>query len=248
MKVNLKIFRFDPQNDKEPHYDSFIVEANPTDRLLDCLNQVRWEQDSSLAYRMSCAHGICGSDGMTINGTSALACQKLVKDYDTTKEILIEPLSVFNVMKDLVVDLEPFFSEEKLVHPKNGITLTQTELNQENIQSPEEHAKIEDDIKCIMCACCVSACPVNQKEDPAYVGPAAVVRAHRYIFDSRVKETLERLSIMDEPHGAWSCKSYYKCTQVCPKEIQITKHILEVKRKILTDLKPKTNQLQTAPK
>ena len=95
MMVKLKIFRFDPQNDKEPHYDGFTVDAKPTDRLLDCLNKVRWEQDGSLAYRMSCAHGICGSDGMTINGVSALACQKLVKDYDADKEILIEPLSVF---------------------------------------------------------------------------------------------------------------------------------------------------------
>jgi succinate dehydrogenase / fumarate reductase iron-sulfur subunit len=241
VKVTLRIFRFNLQSDKEPHYDSFTLEANPTDRLLDCLNKVRWEQDSSLAFRMSCAHGICGSDGMTINGISALACQKLVKEFDPNKEILIEPLSVFAVMKDLVVDLEPFFGEEKLVHPKNGITLTDAKATQEHIQAPDERAKIEDDIKCIMCACCVSACPVNQKEDPTYIGPAAVVRAHRYIFDPRVKETLERLSLMNQPHAAWSCKSYYKCTQVCPKEIQITKRILEVKRKILTDLKPKTS-------
>ena len=122
MMVKLKIFRFDPKNDKEPHYDSFTVDAKPTDRLLDCLNKVRWEQDGSLAYRMSCAHGICGSDGMTINGVSALACQKLVKDYDADKEILIEPLSVFQVVKDLVVDLEPFFEREKSVHPPSGIS------------------------------------------------------------------------------------------------------------------------------
>ena len=125
MMVKLKIFRFDPKSDKEPHYDSFTVDAKPTDRLLDCLNKVRWEQDGSLAYRMSCAHGICGSDGMTINGVSALACQKLVKDYDADKEILIEPLSVFQVVKDLVVDLEPFFEREKSVHPPSGISLTE---------------------------------------------------------------------------------------------------------------------------
>jgi len=237
MMVKLKIFRFDPKNDKEPHYDSFTVDAKPTDRLLDCLNKVRWEQDGSLAYRMSCAHGICGSDGMTINGVSALACQKLVKDYYADKEILIEPLSVFQVVKDLVVDLEPFFEREKSVHPPSGIILTGAEEGKEHLQTVEERLLFDDDIKCIMCACCISACPVNQKEDPPYVGPAAIVRAHRYIFDSRVKDMLERLQIMDKPHGAWSCKSYYKCTQVCPKEIQITKHILEVKRKILDELK-----------
>jgi succinate dehydrogenase / fumarate reductase, iron-sulfur subunit len=237
MKVTLKVFRLDPQKYKEPHYETFTVDAKPTDRLLDCLNMVRWEQDGSLAYRMSCGHGICGSDGMTINGVSALACQKLVKDYEEGKEILVEPLSVFPVVKDLVVDLEPFFECEKLVHPKGDIAMRRPEAGKENLQSIEERNRFDDDIKCIMCACCVSACPVNQKEDPAYVGPAAVVRAHRYIFDTRVKDSLERLAIMDQPHGAWSCKSYYKCTQVCPKEIQITKHILEVKRKILDELR-----------
>ena len=239
MQVKLKIFRFDPQNDMEPHYDTFQVQAEPTDRLLDCLNKVRWEQDGSLAYRMSCAHGICGSDGMTINGVSALACQKLVQEYPASKEILIEPLSVFAVVKDLVVDLEPFFERERSVHPPEGIRLAEAEAGKEHLQTVEERAKFDDDIKCIMCACCVSACPVSQKEDPEYVGPAAVVRAHRYIFDSRIKDMLERLQIMDKPHGAWSCKSYYKCTQVCPKGIQVTKHILEVKRRILDELRQK---------
>jgi succinate dehydrogenase / fumarate reductase iron-sulfur subunit len=239
MQVKLKIFRFEPKTDRESRYDTFIVEAKPTDRILDCLNKIRWEQDGSLAYRMSCGHGICGSDGMTINGVSALACQKLVKDYETGKEILIEPLSVFNVVKDLVVDLQPFFDREKSVQPSEGIVLATAKYGKEHLQTVEEREKFDDDIKCIMCACCVSACPVNQKEDPEYVGPAAVVHAHRYIFDSRVKNTLQRLAIMNQDHGAWSCKSYYKCTQVCPKEIQITKHILEVKRKILDDLRPK---------
>ncbi len=239
MKVKLKIFRFNPASEKEPHYDTFEVEAKSTDRLLDCLNKVRWEQDGSLAYRMSCGHGICGSDGMTINGVSGLACQKLVKDYETNTEILIEPLSVFPVLKDLVVDLQPFFSRENSVHPQNGICIVKSGGNVENLQTLDQRLQFEDDIKCIMCACCVSACPVNQKEDTAFVGPAAIVKAHRYIFDNRVKDIMERLTIMDRTHGAWSCKSYFKCTQVCPKEILVTKHILEVKRRILDELKPK---------
>ena len=241
MNVKLKIFRFDPKLDRQPHYDTFVVDAEPTDRLLDCLNKVRWEQDGSLAYRMSCAHGICGSDRMTINGVSALACQKLVKDYPADKEILIEPLSVFPVVKDLVVDMEPFFAAEKSVHPPDGISLTEADAGKEHPQTVKQRSQFDDDIKCIMCACCVSACPVSQKEDPAYVGPAAIVRAHRYIFDSRVKDTLERLQIMDKPHGAWSCKTYYKCTVVCPKEIQVTKHILEVRKQILYELRTKNH-------
>ena len=244
MNVTLKIFRFNPEKDREPHYDTFSVDAKSTDRLLDCLNKVRWEKDGSLAYRMSCAHGICGSDGMTINGASALACQKLVRDYPADKEILIEPLSVFSVVKDLVVDMEPFFALEKSVHPLEGISLTQTEAGKEHLQTVEQRHQFDDDIKCIMCACCVSACPVSQKEDPAYVGPAAIVRAHRYIFDSRVKDMLQRLQIMDKPHGAWNCKTYYRCTQVCPKAIQVTKHISEVKKKILDELRPKSGSNQ----
>jgi succinate dehydrogenase / fumarate reductase, iron-sulfur subunit len=239
MKVTLKIFRFDPKVDMQPHYHTFIVDAKPTDRLLDCLNKVRWEQDGSLAYRMSCAHGICGSDGMTINGVSALACQKLVKDYPADKEILIEPLSVFPVVKDLVVDLDGFFAAEKSVHPPEGINLTESVEGKEHVQSVTQRLAFDDDIKCIMCACCVGACPVNQKEEPSYVGPAAIVRAHRYIFDSRIRDQLERLKIMDQPHGDWSCKTYYRCTVVCPKEIQVTKRILEVRKKIMDELRPK---------
>ena len=109
MDVRLKIFRFNPKHDEAPHYDTFTVEADLNDRILDCLNKIRWEQDGSLAYRMSCGHGICGSDGMTINGVAALACQKLVKDCNHTKKIVIEPLQFFPVVKDLVVDMTPFF-------------------------------------------------------------------------------------------------------------------------------------------
>ena len=238
MEVKLKVFRFDPKRDEEPHYDTFVVEAKPTDRVLDCLNKIRWEQDASLAYRMSCAHGICGSDGMTINGVSALACQKLVKDYDYTNEILIEPLGFFSVIKDLVVDMTPFFSREKSVHSENGIVLAPTEEGKEHVQSTQERAQFNDDIKCIMCACCVSACPVNLKEDPLYIGPAAIVRAHRYILDTRIQDPLERMKIMDRPHGIWECKTYFKCTQVCPKGIKVTQHILETKRKMLSELHP----------
>lgn len=238
--MKLKIFRFNPQQDSEPHYDTFKVEANLTDRILDCLNKIRWQQDSSLSYRMSCAHGICGSDGMTINGVAALACQKLVKDYG--EEILIEPLKFFEVIKDLIVDVEPFFSREKFIHPANGIGLSDCELDREHFQTIQERERFDDDVKCIRCACCTSACPVNQKEDSNYIGPAAIVNAHRFIFDSRIVNTKARLMILNEPHGAWSCKGYYKCTQVCPKGIQVTKHIMESRRKIIEALRQKSKE------
>ena len=113
MLVKLKIFRFDPERDKKPTYQTFEVEADPMDRLLDCLIQIRWEQDPTLSFRMSCSHGVCGSDGMRINGICGLACQKLVKSFK--EEVLIEPLPVFKVVKDLVVDLGPFFEKYRSI-------------------------------------------------------------------------------------------------------------------------------------
>ena len=236
MKVTLKIYRFNPETDNEPHYDTFNVEANPNDRILDCLNKIRWQQDSSPAYRMSCAHGICGSDGLTINGQAALACQKLVKDYDYTKELLIEPLKYFDVIKDLIVDMKPFYKRIKAINPETPQNPANNSESKERIQSIEERSKFDDAIKCILCACCYSACPVMVEQEHEFIGPAAILRAQRYIFDSRTTNTKERMQVMQKPHGVWSCKSYYMCTLVCPKNIKVTEAILKTKKKILQDL------------
>src|SRR5450759_1026620 len=134
MKVTLKVYRFNPETDKEPHYDTFNAEAEPTDRVLDCLNKIRWQQDTTLSFRMSCAHGICGSDGLTINSQSALACQKLVKDYDYTKEILIEPLRYFDVVKDLIVDFKPFFERIKSINPQATQSIAKDNIEKERNQ------------------------------------------------------------------------------------------------------------------
>lgn len=231
LKITLRVYRFNPDKDKEPHYDSFNVETEPTDRVLDCLNKVRWQQDSTLSFRMSCAHGICGSDGLTINGQSALACQKLVKDYDYTREILIEPLKYFKVIKDLIVDLTPFFERIKSINPPPS-TLAKVDFEKERIQNSEERSQFDDALKCILCGCCYGACPVITEQDREFIGPAAILREQRYIFDSRTNDVPERLQIMQKPHGIWGCKSYYKCTVVCPKKIKVTEAILRTKKEI----------------
>jgi succinate dehydrogenase / fumarate reductase, iron-sulfur subunit len=238
MEVKFKVFRFNPETDEAPYYDVFKVNANVNDRILDCLNKIRWKHDSTLSYRMSCAHGVCGSDGVTINGSPALACQKLVKDYDYTKEIIVEPLQFFRVIKDLTVDMEPFFERMKAINPE-GHTASAESTGKEQLQTPEERSLFDDAVKCIMCACCVAACPLMLKEEPAFIGPAAVLRAHRYIFDSRVTDTEKRMKILEKPHGIWSCKSYYRCTLVCPKQIKVTEAILKTKKKILQQLHSK---------
>ena len=236
MKVTLKVHRFNPQTDMQPHYDIYQVEAEPSERLLDCLNRVRWTQDSTLSFRMSCAHGICGSDGLTINGQAALACQKLVKDYDYTKEILIEPLKYFEVKKDLIVDLKPFFERIKSINlPKPQTAANVDQPLKERVQTVEERSRYADALKCILCGCCYSACPVLTEQDDEFVGPAAVLRAQRYIFDSRIADAVERLAVLQKPHGVWACKSYYMCTVVCPKNIKVTEAIVRAKKKIISE-------------
>lgn len=244
MKVKMKIHRFNPEIDTEPHFEVFEVEVNPNDRILDCLNKIRWEQDSTLTYRMSCAHGICGSDAVSINGMPALACQKLVKDYDYSQELVIEPLKYFPVIKDLTVDMEPFFKRIGLIQPgKLKQDQIQTNLTEkERLQTIEDRTKIDDAVRCILCGCCVAACPVILEQEPRFVGPAAILREEKYIFDSRASltDTVERMHIMEKPYGIWGCKSYYMCTIVCPKGIKVTEQILKTKKKIIQELHPKS--------
>jgi succinate dehydrogenase / fumarate reductase iron-sulfur subunit len=236
MIVKLKVFRFDPQKDKEPTYQNFEVEANPLDRILDCLNRIRWEQDSTLSFRWSCGHGVCGSDGMRINGICGLPCQKLVRNFK--EEILIEPLPVFKVVKDLIVDLGPFLERYQSIKP---YLITKTlPPDQERIQLPDQQHLFEEAIRCILCGCCTASCPVNQnKETEAYVGPAALVRAYRYLFDSRDEALDERIALLDNKDGAWGCQTLWKCTEVCPKEIPVTKQIGQIKKRIYGTKHPK---------
>jgi succinate dehydrogenase / fumarate reductase iron-sulfur subunit len=227
MEMKFKILRFDPENDQEPHFENYIVNAEPWERLLDCLNRIKWEQDGTLSYRMSCAHGVCGSDAMKINGRCALACQKLVKDYQDA-EVVVEPLPTFKVLKDLVVDLDPFFERVEWVRP---YLIASHPPEKERLQSDEERRRMGEAIRCILCACCVGACPVSN-ENEKYLGPAPLVQAFRHIFDSRDEEREQRLKQLDYPDGVWGCANYFECTRVCPKEIPVTKEINTIKREI----------------
>jgi len=238
----LKVYRFNPETDNEPHYDIFNVDANPYDRILDCLNKIRWEQDSSLAYRMSCAHGICGSDAVSINGIPSLACQKLIKDYDYKQELLIEPLKFFPITKDLIVDMEPFFKRIKSINQNQPSQTLDYSPEEERLQSIEERGKIDDAIKCILCGCCVAACPVILEQEQRFLGPAAILRAQKHIFDSRATDSVECMQVLEKPYGIWGCKSYYMCTVVCPKKIKVTEKILKTKKKIIQELHPKSEQ------
>lgn len=230
MQSTFSIFRFDSRKDREPHFQEYRVEVDRTDRILDCLNRIRWEQDPSLTVRMSCAHGVCGSDAMRINGVCALACQRLVKDYGDGP-IRIEPLPHFPVLKDLVVDLSSFFEKYRVLRPYLLPAGGEADRETEYLQSPAERKVFDEAIRCILCACCTAACPVSGVNN-RFLGPAALLRAFRYLFDSRDGERQQRMQMLDTEDAIWGCKTLGKCTEVCPKEIKVTESLGKVKKAI----------------
>ena len=230
MQVKLKIFRYNPETDKKPHYETYKVEAEPTDRVLDLLEYVKNYIDGTISYRRSCAHGVCGSDAMRINGVNCLACKVLVKDLGTTN-IRIEPLLGMGVHKDLIVDMEPFFEHYRSILPY--LINDEPPPKRERLQSPEEREHFDDTTKCILCAACTTSCPSYWANED-YVGPAAIVNAHRFIFDSRDRAAAQRLEILNDQFGVYRCHTIFNCTLACPREIEVTKAIGEVKKAIAT--------------
>lgn len=230
MQVKLKILRYNPEKDKKQHYETYKVEAEPTDRVLDLLEYVKGYIDGTLSFRRSCAHGVCGSDAMRINGVNYLACKVLVKDIGSSK-FTIEPLLGLSVIKDLIVDMEPFFDHFRSMMPY--LVNDESPPATERLQSPEERERFDDTTKCILCAACTTSCPSYWANDK-YVGPAAIVYAHRFIFDSRDRAAAERLNILNDQFGVYRCHTIFNCTLACPRDIQITTAIGEVKRAIAT--------------
>jgi succinate dehydrogenase / fumarate reductase iron-sulfur subunit len=228
MQVTMRIKRFNPEKDKKPYWAEYTAEVEPTDRVLDALHYVKWYVDGTLTFRRSCGHGICGSDAMVINGRNRLACKVLIRDAGT--RITVEPLRGLRVIKDLVVDMEPFFAKYRSVLPYL-ITYDEPPTT-ERPQSPEERARFDDTTKCILCAACTTSCP-SFWANSEYMGPAAIVQAHRFIFDSRDQAREERLNILKERDGVWRCRTIFNCVEACPREIDVTRAIQEVKLAIL---------------
>ena len=230
MDVQLRILRFDPERDELPHWEEYAVAAEPSDRVLDLLHQVKWYQDGTLTFRRSCAHGVCGSDAMLINGRNRLACEYLVKDAG--RHVSVEPVPGSKVIKDLLIDLDGFWQKYRSVMPYL-VNDEVPEDGRERRQSPDERERFEDTSKCILCGACTTACP-SFWANPDYVGPAAIVNAHRFIFDSRDHATEERLEIMADADGVWRCRTIFNCVEACPRGINITRAIMEVTRQIET--------------
>jgi len=231
MKITLKVQRFNPETDSKPRFQAYTVEADPNERLLDALMRVKRFQDGSLGFRKSCAHGVCGSDAMRINGKDGLACKTLIKDVaekdgDT---ITVAPLRYLPVQRDLIVDQAAFFKKYRSVKP--FLINDEPVAEKERIQSQDERMRFDDTTNCILCASCYSACPILEK-NADFLGPAAISQAYRFLADTRDNGFEARLTVLDDADGVWPCENHFKCTQTCPRSILITKRINQTKKMI----------------
>lgn len=225
--VTFRIRRFNPEVSDQAVWEDFQIDMDPKERVLDGLHKIKWELDGTLTFRRSCAHGICGSDAMRINGRNRLACKTLIKDISPEKPITVEPIKGLTVLKDLIVDMEPFFQAYRDVMP--FLITTGNEPTRERLQSAADRERFDDTTKCILCAACTSSCPVFWN-DGQYFGPAAIVNAHRFIFDSRDEGGEQRLEILNDKDGVWRCRTTFNCTEACPRGIEVTKAIQEIGR------------------
>lgn len=229
MRVTFKIRRYQPDvpGKNKPYWQEFTLDnVEPTDRVLELLHRVKWEQDGTLSFRRSCSSGICGSDAMRINGRNRLACKLLIRDIG--EKVQVEPILGLPVLKDLIVDMEPFFAHYREVMPFFINDEPVPADGRERLQTQEDRQRFDDTTNCILCAACTTSCPsfwANGK----YVGPAAIVQAHRFIFDSRDTGSKQRLDILAEPNGVWRCRTIFNCTPACPRHIEVTRAIGEVK-------------------
>lgn len=225
-----KIFRFDPDADPAPRFDTYAVpEFKKGLTVLEGLFYIQEKIDGSVAFRASCREGVCGSCAMHINGKYRLACETQAAGL-ASETITIQPLGHLPVLRDLVVDMEPFFAKYKSIKP--FLMPGSPAPERERPQSASEHAKMLPAIDCILCSCCHASCTVTAT-DPEYLGPAALLWADRFIRDSRDTADDERLDLVDGVHGVWRCHTIFSCQEVCPRDLDPTGAIADLKRRAL---------------
>lgn len=232
-KLTLSIYRYNPEVDAKPYMKDYELEipVKSDPMLLTLLERLKAEQDPSITYRRSCREGVCGSDGMNINGTNGLACITHISQLNTDK-IVVRPLPGFPVIRDLVVDMSQFYEQYERIEPylQNDAVAPA----QERLQSPEERSKLDGLYECILCACCTSSCPSFWWNPEKFVGPAGLLQARRFLADSRDTATLHRLDKLQDPFSVFRCRSIMNCTNVCPKGLNPTKAIAEIRLQMLT--------------
>jgi succinate dehydrogenase/fumarate reductase iron-sulfur protein len=228
LKQNMKLLSIYRFNGKKPYISKYNIDLNKTGPMvLDALNKIKNEQDSTLTFRRSCREGICGSCAMNINGTNTLACLTPINKY---KNIKIYPLPHMQVVKDLVVNMNNFYEQYKSIQP-----WLQTSKNpeKENLQSKKDRKKLDGMYECILCACCSTSCPSYWWNSDKYLGPAVLMQAYRWISDSRDVNTKLRLQNLNDDYKLYRCHTILNCTRTCPKGLNPGKAIAEIKKEIL---------------
>ncbi|HIG40529.1 MAG: succinate dehydrogenase iron-sulfur subunit [bacterium] len=230
--MQVSVYRYDPAKDLRPYMQEFSVEIPGGKDLmvLDLLELLK-EQDESVTYRRSCREGVCGSDGINMNGKNGLACITPISEVIRNNALSIKPLPGLPVIRDLVVDMEQFYDQYKKIEPyliNNEPTPTQ-----ERLQSPEDREKLDGLYECILCACCSTACPSYWWNPDKFIGPAGLLQAYRFLADSRDTATEERLANLEDPFSVFRCRGIMNCVSVCPKGLNPTRAIGHIRNMLL---------------
>lgn len=238
--LEVSIYRFNPETDDEPSMQDFEVDTGGKDvMVLDVLEQIKAQQDTSVTYRRSCREGVCGSDGLNINGKNGLACITALSETVRNNKLVIRPLPGLPVIRDLVVDMSMFYAQYEKIEPYLQNETPAPKI--ERLQSPEDRAKLDGLYECILCACCSTSCPSFWWNPDRFVGPAGLLQSYRFLADSRDTATEERLANLADPFSVFRCHGIQNCVNVCPKGLNPTRAIGHIRSMLLKGAPDKSN-------
>jgi succinate dehydrogenase / fumarate reductase iron-sulfur subunit len=228
--IKLSVFRYDPESGEKPFMQAYEVPMlKPGMKLLDALNYIKWELDGTLTYRRSCREGVCGSDGLNINGVNGLAC--ITPIAGLKQPVHVRPLPSMQVIRDLVVDMDHFFDQYRQIQPW---LQTETPTHEhERLQSPEDRAKLDGSYECVLCGCCTTSCPSWWWNGDRFLGPATLLQANRWIIDSRDEATGKRLDQLEDVFRLYRCHQIMNCVEACPMKLNPTAAIANIKRQLV---------------
>ncbi|MGB1174585.1 MAG: succinate dehydrogenase iron-sulfur subunit [Luminiphilus sp.] len=230
--LQVSVYRFNPETDAAPKMQEYQVETGGKDLMvLDVLEMIKAEHDATVTYRRSCREGVCGSDGLNINGKNGLACITPLSDAVKNNKLVIRPLPGLPVVRDLVVDMSLFYAQYEKIEPYLQNNTPAPAI--ERLQSPEDRAKLDGLYECILCACCSTSCPSFWWNPDRFVGPAGLLQAYRFLADSRDQATDERLAKLDDPFSVFRCHGIQNCVNVCPKGLNPTRAIGHIRNMLL---------------
>ena len=229
--LQVSVYRYDPDKDAKPYMQDIQVDTQGHDLMVLDVLELMKQEDESLSYRRSCREGVCGSDGVNMNGVNGLACVTPLSDVVRKNNLIIRPLPGLPVIRDLIVDMEIFYENYKKIKP---YLINDGELpKKERLQSIEERKRLDGLYECILCACCSSSCPSFWWNPDKFIGPAGLLQSYRFLADSRDTATKERLDDLKDPYSLFRCHDIQNCTTVCPKGLNPTKAIGKIKMMML---------------